>query len=54
MKYPYIDDPEPMERPETGEDKFIRVSKKIFNITVSIVAIIMAIMAICGIVIRNM
>ncbi len=54
MKYPYIDDPEPKELPETGEEKFIRVSGKIFNITVSIVAVIMAIMAVCGLVIRNM
>ncbi len=53
MKYPYIDDPEPKELPETKEDKFIRVSGKVFNITVTIIAIAFAVMAVCGIIIRH-
>lgn len=27
-KYPYVDDPEPQKKPETGEDKIIRHEKR--------------------------
>jgi len=54
MKYPYIDDPEPKEPPETAEDRFIKRFGKAFNIIITIAAITFAVLAICGIVIRNM
>ena len=54
MKYPYIDDPEPKEPPETREDRFIKKFSKIFNIVITLAAITFAILAICGIVMRNM
>lgn len=54
MKYPYIDDPEPQTPPETGEDRFIRRAGRIFNIIIAVAAAAMAVLAICGIVIRHM
>lgn len=54
MKYPYIDDPEPKEPLETREDRFIKRFSKIFNIIITVTAILFAVLAICGIVNRSL
>lgn len=51
-KYPYVDDPEPKEKPEDLEDKIIRKGRKIFNTVITVVGITMLILFVYGIVIR--
>ena len=52
QKYVFIDDPEPKEPIEDAEDRFIKKSSRIFNIVITVAFCAMAVMFICGLVIR--
>lgn len=51
-KYHYVDDPEPKMLPEDAEDRFIRKAGKVFNILITVAFCAMAVLFICGLVIR--
>ena len=51
-KYNFVDDPEPKEPVEDGEDRFIRRAGKVFNIAITIAFCVFVVLFICGVVIR--
>ncbi len=51
-KYPYSNDTEPTEYPETREDKFIRKSKRIMNIVFAVFGITLLVLLVVGIAVK--
>lgn len=51
-KYPYVDDPEPKEKPEDLEDKIIRKGGRIFNTVITVVGVAMLILFVYGVITR--
>ena len=51
-KYYFVDDPEPKIRFEDAEDRFIRKASKVFNIVITVAFCAMAVLFICGLIIR--
>ena len=53
-RYPYVDDPEPKDRPETGEERFIRRGKKVFDWVIGVAGVIFVILFVYGIILRHL
>lgn len=53
FKFPYVDDPEPKDRPEDLEDKIIRKGGKIFDIVIAAAGAALLILFVYGVILRN-
>ena len=51
-KYPYSVDTEPKASPETREDKFIKISKRVMNIAFAIFGIALLVLLVIGIAVK--